>query len=113
MGVQNRNPPPQRMKPVVGNCAVVLNQNSPSHQCPVGGTDVTLQCGCKIPVIASACAQHDYSCNLPVVEGYVGRSPVKVLRDSGCNGVVVRRSLVPEDQLTGKTSLYADGPIRH
>ena len=29
--------------------------------------------------------------------------PVKVLRDSGCNGVVARRSLVTESQLIGKT----------
>ena len=33
----------------------------------------------------------------------MGEFPVKVLRDSGCNGVVVRCSLVTESQLTGKT----------
>ena len=33
----------------------------------------------------------------------MGKFPVKVLRDSVCNVVVVRRSLVTESQLTGKT----------
>ena len=32
----------------------------------------------------------------------MGEFPVRVLRDSGCNWVVVRRSLVAESQLTGK-----------
>ena len=39
------------------------------------------------------------------MDGYVGEFPVKVLRDSGCNWVVLRRSLVTESQLTGKTSV--------
>ena len=58
--------------------------------------EVMLHYGCKIP---SACLRHDENCNLPVMDGYVGEFPIKVLRD-GCNEVAVRRSLVIESQLT-------------
>ncbi|KAK3783845.1 hypothetical protein RRG08_031686 [Elysia crispata] len=43
--------------------------------------------------------------NLPVVKGLVGDKTVDVLRDTGCEGVVVRRGLVNDDQLTGKCCL--------
>ena len=38
---------------------------------------------------------------MPVVKGRVGEKPVDVLRDTGCSGLVVKRDLVSEDQLTG------------
>ena len=37
---------------------------------------------------------------MPVVKGRVGEKTVDVLRDNGCSGVVVRKDLVSEDQLT-------------
>ena len=40
--------------------------------------------------------------NLPVVNGFVGDKTVNVLRDTGCEGVVVGRRLVEDIQLTGK-----------
>ena len=43
--------------------------------------------------------------NLPIVKGLVGDKTVDVLRDTGCEGVVVRRGLVDDDQLTGKCCL--------
>ena len=52
--------------------------------------------------------------NMPVTEGYVGQVRVSVLRDSGCNSVIVKEDLVQKEQLTG-TSLYctlADGTTR-
>ena len=39
---------------------------------------------------------------MPVMMGYVGGRHVKVLRDSGCGGVVVKRELVEDRQLTGR-----------
>ena len=42
---------------------------------------------------------------LPVVKGKVGDIVVDTLRDSGCSGVVVIRSLVKDDELTGETHL--------
>lgn len=49
-----------------------------------------------------------------VVDGLVGEQTVKVLRDSGCDGVVIKKSLVKESQLTGatKTCLLIDRTVR-
>ena len=51
---------------------------------------------------------------MPVSEGLLENQPVKVLRDSGCSTVVVRRSLVPEDKLTGQEErcILIDGTVR-
>lgn len=38
---------------------------------------------------------------MPTANGYLDGQPVTVLRDSGCNTVVVKRSLVPEENFTG------------
>ena len=43
--------------------------------------------------------------NLPIVKGLVGDKTVDVLRDIGCEGVVVRCGLVDDDQLTEKCCL--------
>ncbi|XP_040061524.1 uncharacterized protein LOC120836604 [Ixodes scapularis] len=44
---------------------------------------------------------------MPTAEGLLERHPVIVLRDSGCNSVIVKRSLVPDDKLTGRSrSIY-------
>ena len=37
---------------------------------------------------------------MPVTYGYVGGHKVRVLRDSGCNTVIVKDSLVSKDQFT-------------
>ena len=43
--------------------------------------------------------------NLPVVKGLDGDKTVNVLRDTGCEGVVVSRRLLEDSQLTGKCCL--------
>ncbi|KAK3753927.1 hypothetical protein RRG08_006310 [Elysia crispata] len=43
--------------------------------------------------------------NLPIVKGLVGDKTVDMLRDTGCEGVVIRRGLVEDDQLTEKCCL--------
>ena len=43
--------------------------------------------------------------NLPIFKGLVADKTVDVLRDIGCEGVVVRHGLVDDDQLTGKCCL--------
>ncbi|CAN7990549.1 unnamed protein product, partial [Ixodes hexagonus] len=52
---------------------------------------------------------------MPVVRGEVGGRPVTVLRDSGCNTVVVKRNLVPDDKLTGVSSpvFLLDGTVKY
>ncbi|MEW8548610.1 MAG: hypothetical protein AB2693_34345, partial [Candidatus Thiodiazotropha sp.] len=37
------------------------------------------------------------------VQGVMGERKVDVLRDTGCTGVIVRKSLVPQSAFTGKT----------
>ena len=37
------------------------------------------------------------------VQGFVGEKPVKVLRDTGCSGVIVSKDLVPESVYTGRS----------
>ena len=51
---------------------------------------------------------------MPVVDGFLENQPVKVLRDSGCSTVVVRRSLISEDKLTGQEEkcILIDGTVR-
>jgi len=51
---------------------------------------------------------------MPVSDGLLESQPVKVLRDSDCSTVVVRRSLVPEDKLTGQEErcILIDGTVR-
>ena len=46
------------------------------------------------------------SCNrgrqaMPFSAGYVEGTPVTVLRDTGCSGIVVRKSMVSEDRFIG------------
>ena len=48
-----------------------------------------LKTGEKIKVLNGACMEAKIKDNLPVMSGKVGNKNVEVLRDSGCNGVMV------------------------
>jgi len=52
---------------------------------------------------------------MPVAKGLVEGTPVKVLRDTGCSTIVVRRALVPDDKLTGRVErcILIDGTVRY
>ena len=56
----------------------------------------------KIIVLNRACMKAEIKDNLPVMSGKVGGKNVEVLRDSGCNGVIVKRELVDEVNFTGE-----------
>jgi len=43
--------------------------------------------------------------NLPVMKGLIGEQEVDVLRDTGCEGVIVKRKFVKDEQLTGRKKL--------
>ena len=60
--------------------------------------------------LSSSC-QSRYGPDMPVASGFVEGKPVSVLRDTGCSGIVIRRSKVPDKNLTGKTQVFilADG----
>jgi len=51
---------------------------------------------------------------MPFKDSAVEGKPVKALRDTRCSTVVVRRSLIPDDKLTGlkKRCIFIDGTIR-
>ena len=57
-----------------------------------------------LPIIADACKIRESGQNrIPVTRGRLYDKEVNVLRDTGCSTVVVRRDLVPDEGLTGKT----------
>ena len=58
----------------------------------------------KIYGMCAACRQH-WRTKLPVGRGRLESHDVDVLRDSGCSGVVVKKSLVPPEQFTGQYKL--------
>lgn len=59
---------------------------------------VTLVCGHELPVMSAACAPDR---SMPVSEGFVGSKRVTLLRDTGCSTVVVKESLLSEQQFSG------------
>ena len=63
-------------------------------------------------VLSSAC--HSNVDPMPLAAGYVEGKPVTLLRDSGCRRIVVRKSLLDQSKLTGKTDtcVLADGTKR-
>ena len=87
----------------------------PRHlgDCCVEAELVTLTCGHQLPVVSAACSEGRYTA-MPVGEGRVGHQPVEVLRDSGCSGVIVRRRLISDEQLTGEQRgcVLIDGTVR-
>jgi len=69
--------------------------------------------GQELPAMTAACHPKPEK-EKYVVDGRVGKQHVKLLRDSGCEGVVIKRSLVKESQLTGevRTCLLIDRTVR-
>jgi len=52
---------------------------------------------------------------MPVEEGSIEGTPVNVLRDTGCTTIVVRRSFVSDDKLTGQEEqcILIDSTVRY
>ncbi|GFO02543.1 reverse transcriptase [Plakobranchus ocellatus] len=68
-----------------------------------------LASGKSVPVMTNCAALRDpektRSLGLPVLKGEIGGREVDVMRDTGCEGVVVRLQLVDVNQLTGECCL--------
>jgi len=64
-------------------------------------SELTLECGCKLPVVADVCQVHNE--RMPVCTGLMGDQSVSVLRDTGCSTVVVKSELEDDAQMTGGT----------
>ena len=61
-----------------------------------------LKSGEKIKVVRNgACLNNENKKRMPLATGKVGENEVEILRDTGCNGVIVKRELVKEDGFTG------------
>ncbi|GFO13784.1 Pol polyprotein [Plakobranchus ocellatus] len=75
----------------------------------VEGGMLKLTSGNSVPVMTNCAALRDpeksRSLGLPVLKGEIGGREVDVMRDTGCEGVVVRKQLVDASQLTGECCL--------
>ncbi|KAL7647143.1 UNVERIFIED_CONTAM: hypothetical protein RMT77_002401 [Armadillidium vulgare] len=86
----------------------------------VEGNSIMLACGKAVPFVKTACVRTqqddtDKKNNvMPVLKGLINGHPGSVLRDTGCNSVVVKREFVEKNQLTGKRMkmLLIDNSIR-
>ncbi|XP_037521061.1 uncharacterized protein LOC119397715 [Rhipicephalus sanguineus] len=65
-----------------------------------------LRNGEKVPVVSAGITEKytDVAERLPVLTGLVGGQEVRVLRDTGCNTVVVKTSLVNDDDFIGTSA---------
>ena len=61
-----------------------------------------LKSGEKIKVVRNgACMSNENRKCMPLATRKVGENEVEILCDTGCNGVIVRKELVKEDDFTG------------
>ncbi|KAH3717167.1 hypothetical protein DPMN_059947 [Dreissena polymorpha] len=81
--------------------------------CGLSQGKVSLSCGHKLPVMSAAC-DGPIRENMPECIGWVNGKQIRVLRDTGCSSVVVKRSLVPNHSFTGKVQncVLLDGTVR-
>ena len=97
------------------DCRECIAPPARAHHCPTAAMIAICQdCGKHHPVIADACQSQEGCHRIPTAKGTVEGRPVTVLRDTGCSSVVVRRSLIPDNKLTGQEALCSliDGTIR-
>ena len=78
-------------------CAVRVKKELP--QARLMEDDDLLKSGEKIKVLNGACMGAEMTEGMPVVTGKADDRCVKVLRDTGCSGVIVRRDLVSQNKL--------------
>ncbi len=95
----------------------LIPDESTLEPCCISDCKIHLQCGHELPIVSAACkasADRKPFSGMPVSEGYVGHTKVKVLRDSGCSSAVVRKDLVSTHKFTGRTRLcvLVDGTVR-
>ncbi|KAG0432419.1 hypothetical protein HPB47_020857 [Ixodes persulcatus] len=97
------------------SCCVAAEQNQKEEPVVENGY-VHLKNGDRIPVVNTTIAAEarNLMSGVPVRAGRVGKRTVTVLRDTGCSTVVVRRNLIPEEDLTGtaKAVYLVDGTDR-
>jgi len=107
----------QQVSRKVSSDTKVINVNKGDKEAccnMIHGSALELKCGCVVPVIVDACHSSQHVTNMPVTEGSVNGQKATVLRDTGCSTVVIRRSLINPEQLTGtdETCVLIDGTVR-
>ena len=104
--------PPCRSHRKAG-CPECFDLSYTAHHCQAL-VAVCQDCGLHHPVVADACQSQDKVNQMPVTDGTVEGKSASVLRDTGCSTVVVRRSLVPDDKMTGheEPCILIDGTVR-
>ena len=105
-GGQNRDGLPEQRGQVSAGCLVQPPEVRPTEEevrACIKDDNLLLASGKKIPIVSNACLEplSGDRLKMPVVKGRVGEKTVDVLRDTGCSGIVVKKSLVSEDQFTG------------
>ena len=83
-------------------CAMQVSRRTVEKEAERGMDTLKLKTGEKISVLNGTCMEAEIKNNLPVMSGKVGNKNVEALRDSGCNGVIVKRELVDEADFIGK-----------
>ena len=76
--------------------------------------DDTMVCSSPLVSILEGQGLSGSQSSMPVTDGFVGNIKVKVLRDNGCNAVIVKNSLIESRQLKSEsqTCVLADGTRR-
>ena len=94
-------------------CAVKVSTGSEEETGEEVGV-LELKSGEKIKVLNGACVNAELKDKMPVVTGRVEGKTVEVFRDTGCSGVIVRRDLVKEEEITNRTGymLTVDRTVR-
>ena len=87
---------------IAGVCTETENHESKADKADAIQT-VKLMCGHELLVLNSG--YDELGSDMPTCEGEVNGKIVTVLRDSGCNAVIVRTDLVLESQMTGEYQL--------
>ena len=75
-------------KPINGNTGIIIS----SHDCSIDQNGGKLSCGGSIRIVGNASVDHIE--NLSTSVGFIAKKRVRVLRDTGCNGVMIRKDLV-------------------
>ena len=101
----SRPPPPTQatvtftcLQHGVVSCERCNRPTTPTHHCQAL-VAVCQDCGQQHPVISDVCQSRCRDTNIPVADGLLGKQRVRVLRDTGCSTVVLRRSLISEENL--------------
>ncbi|KAH7961033.1 hypothetical protein HPB52_001218 [Rhipicephalus sanguineus] len=90
-----------------GQASCMLAPSPPENPTDDRDGYVVLQSGETIPIVNTTLMPPAPGCDvakLPVRRGFLESQPVSVLRDTGCNTVVVRHSLIPREKMTGTTT---------